>query len=213
MTTEVRIKWQPLAVALGVFALAAIHVVTFLILASAVLAMLGYLAVGLAFLTGVILILGSLVVNVPRYLPSRRTHVVALAILAGVFCFYFFGGRLVDLLHYRTRLVLALTGGEDELRSWAVGVLAQPREQTEYPVSSYRVDRQRWSPQVRWLRPSKVSIEPMFKDGQQGVLLDYHIPHEGLGIVIGPPGSVPPEDPGRAYAWLRIGDGLYLWSP
>ncbi len=207
MTTANRLKGQPLVVALGVLALAAAHVIAFMIFANGPLAILGYLAVGAAFLVGVVLVLASLVVNVPRW----RTHVVALAVLAGVFSFHFFGGSLVNLLHYRTSLVLALTGGQDELQSWAVEVLAQPREQTEDYMSSYPVDRKDWPRQVRWLRPSTVSIEPLFNDRQKGILLDYHIPHEALGIVIGPPDAVPPADD-RLWHWRRFADGLYYWS-
>ncbi|MBN1362947.1 MAG: hypothetical protein JW993_20275 [Sedimentisphaerales bacterium] len=201
-----------MAIALGVLAVATIHVGTFMIVPDGRLGMFGYVVVGAAFLVGVVLVVGSLEMKVPRRWSFWCAHALALAILAGVFCFYFFGGSLIDLLHYRTSLVLALTGGQDELHSWAAEILAQPREPAEYEGAPCYVDRQHWSRQVRWLRPSKVTIMPMFKDGQEGVVLDYDVPHEITVIVIGPPGAVPPEDSGSAYMWLRFGDGLYFWS-
>ncbi len=203
-----RLKRQPLVVALSVLALAAAHVIAFMILASPTLAIMGYLTVGLAFLIGIVLLPGSLLMN----LSSWRTHTLALAILAGVFAFYFVGGSLIHLLHYRTRLVLALTGGQKELQSWAADILTQPRDQTEYEAWPYVIDRQHWPRQVRRLRPVKVSIQPMFKDGQEGVILYYPIPHEVLAIVIGPPGAVPPDDADRRGSCRRFGDGLYYLS-
>lgn len=79
-------------------------------------------------------------------------------------------------------------------------------------MSSQLIDRQDWPRQVRWLHPAKVIITPIFKDGREGVLLDYPMPHEVMGIVIGPPGAVPPEDADGYGWWQQFGDGLYYWS-
>jgi hypothetical protein len=197
--------------ALGVLALATIHVVTFMIFANATMAILWCLVVVLASLVGVVMVLRSLAMAASRHWTIWCTHVVALAILASVFCFYWFGGRLLDLLYYRTSLMLALTGGREELQSWATDVLAQPRGPREHEGAPYVVERKRWSRQVRWLRPSRVSIWPIFKNGQEGLVLDYDVPHEVCALVIGPPGAVPAEDSGTARGWLRIADGLYFW--
>ena len=122
------------------------------------------------------------------------------------------GGRLGGLLGLRTSIVLAMTGGPDELQSWAVDLLGQFGDDQEYGQGMDDIPRQYWSRQVRWLRPTSVGITPMFKAGQNAVFLDYYIPHEGLGIVVGPPGAAPPDDPDDSWRWRRFGDGLYYWT-
>ena len=77
------------------------------------------------------------------------------------------------------------------------------------------VSRDRWSEQVRRLKPQRVWIEPLFEDGQEGVVLAYGSGFLHWWIVIGRPGSRPgPQynDPDRDDFWIRWADGIYDWQ-
>lgn len=207
-----RLGRPALIIALVVLALAVVNVGSFMILANPGLALMGYIAVGLAFVGGTILVLIGFAVNVSQCRSAWRAHVLALAILSGVFCFCFFTGSVLDLLRIRTNIVLAFTGGQGELQSWAIDLLEQFSDNPEYDSDTRGIPKQYWSRQVRWLRPGRITIQSTFRNGQKWVFLGYPIPHEGMGIMVGPPGAVPPDEPNWDWHWHQFGDGMYYWT-
>ncbi|MDI6449505.1 hypothetical protein [Anaerobaca lacustris] len=177
--------------------------------------------------TGVTLFLGGLAVLLGlRHKVNRRPPRLwlNLAALTGIIALLYmltigpFNGT--GLLNLRMRGLVALTGGQGRLQSWAVEVLAQPRDaedgrsSIEETFTQWDVPRSSWSGQVRRLGPKRVFIQRVFQDGQEGVLLAYGSGFLHWYIVIGPPGSVPDpkldEHPTDS-DWFRWSDGVYCW--
>ncbi len=181
----------------------------------------------LILITGVILPLGGLAVLLGlRHKANRRPPRLwqNLAALAGIIVLLYVltigpaGGT--GLLNLRMRGLVAMTGGQGRLQSWAVEVVAQPRDgengrsSIEETFTQWDVPRSSWSKQVRRLRPGRVFIERVFRDGQEGVLLRYGGGFLHWYIVIGPPGSVPDPKLDENLAdsdWFRWSDGVYCW--
>ncbi|MBP7053293.1 MAG: hypothetical protein KBE65_19975 [Phycisphaerae bacterium] len=135
-------------------------------------------------------------------------HVGVLLAIAGLLC----SSHYFLLLDLRARLFVALTGGRDELQAWAVALLDSPRDPNDFDD---RVPEERWSPQVRRLRPKAVDIQSVFENGTDGVRLAYGSGFFHWWIVIGRPGSRPDprhNDPNGFDYWLRWGDGVYDWQ-
>jgi len=122
-------------------------------------------------------------------------------------------GNYFSLLDLRMRLAVAFTGGKDDLQAWAVALLDGPRDALTLNGSEqWSVPPKCWSKQVRRLKPHGVRIEPMFENGQEGVILPYGGGFLHWQIVVGPPDSRPdrnPTGPPRDNFWFRWADGIY----
>jgi hypothetical protein len=134
------------------------------------------------------------------------TFVLLYAVTFGPFNF-------MGLIGLRTRALIGLTGGQDELQSWAVEILAKPRDSEQADGSGWLVPREKWSEQVQRLGPKArlVRIDPLFEGERDAVRLGYGGGFFHWYIVLGPPGSVPEERP--LDDWYRWGDGIYCWFP
>jgi hypothetical protein len=145
----------------------------------------------------------------PRGL-RRWMHIgilVAIPILGGL-------ANIFSLVDLRMRLAVTFTGGQDELQAWAIKILDEPRGSSGQG-SDDRIPRERWSEQVRRLKPKWVRIEPLFEDGGEAVRLCYGGGFYHWNIVVGRPGSRPDpkfNDPDHDEWWTRWGDGLYNWQ-
>lgn len=123
-------------------------------------------------------------------------------------------GNYFNLLDLGGRLTVTLTGGQEELRAWAIKVLDEPRDNLGQRGDP-RIPRERWSEQVRRLRPRSVRIDPLFEDRHDAVRLCYGSGFFHWNIVVGRPGSRPDltlNDPNSDDRWLRWGDGIYGWQ-
>jgi hypothetical protein len=124
-------------------------------------------------------------------------------------------GNYFALIDSRTRLAVALTGGQGKLQAWAVELLAKSRDGMERNGGDGRISKQYWSDQVHRLRPGSVTIAPVFEDRQWAVCLNYGSAFFHWSIVVGPPGSRPdPKSNGPTGddVWYRWRDGLYDWQ-
>jgi hypothetical protein len=123
-------------------------------------------------------------------------------------------GNYFNLLDLGGRLTVTLSGGQEELRAWAIKILDEPRDNPGQ-VSGERIPRERWSEQVRRLRPRCIQIDPLFEDRHEAVRLCYGSGFFHWNIVVGRPGSRPDpslNDPNSDDRWLRWGDGIYGWQ-
>ena len=182
-----------------------------------------------ALVTGIALPLGGVAVILGLFQKSNRTrprlwHNLATltAIVALLYLLTFGLGGPIGLLNLRMRGLVALTGGQDALQSWAVDVLAKPRDRMEgldwsdQVAFKWAVPREHWSKQVRRLDPKHVRIERLFQNDQEGVRLMYGGGFLHWYIVLGPPGSVPDpkfEENLAENDWFRWSDGVYCWFP
>jgi hypothetical protein len=124
-------------------------------------------------------------------------------------------GKYANLIDLRTRLAVALTGGQGQLQTWAVALLDEPRDHADHDDWEQRIPQEHWSKQVRRLKPNSVYISPVFEEGQEGVLLSYGGGFFHWWIVIGRPDSRPSQrlsDPNSGNSWLRWADGIYDWQ-
>lgn len=122
--------------------------------------------------------------------------------------------NLFSLVDLRMRLAVTFTGGQEELRAWAIQVLDGPRD-TQGQRGDDRVPRERWSKQVRRLKPNSVRIDPVFENGREAVRLCYGGGFFHWNIVVGRPGSrLDPSvnDPNTDNRWLLWSDGIYDWQ-
>ncbi len=129
---------------------------------------------------------------------------------------------LMPLWKYHWHIRIAVTGRQDELRSWANNVLTMPRDEL-YPqseegviVNPLLIPESHWSRQVARLKPNEVIIGQFSQDDQETVRLCYGSGFQHWYLVIGPPGwsPKPKMEKERPYdSWLRLGDGLYWWLP
>jgi hypothetical protein len=168
------------------------------------------------------LLCGGIAVTVGLFQKQNRMRprlwhylVTLLTIVALLYLLTFGPGNPISLVHIRARALVALTGGQDRLQSWAVEILAKPRDRMQEDGSGWRVPREEWSRQVQRLGGG-VRIDPLLEDERCAVCLCYGGGFFHWYIVVGPPGSVP--DPKlverRPYdAWYRWGDGIYGWFP
>jgi hypothetical protein len=149
-------------------------------------------------------------------MPNRRgfrhwTHIGILLIIPILLLL----GNYFRLLDVRTRLAVAVTGGQDELQTWAVAVLGKPRDRMHSDGEQWTVPEEDWSEQVRRLKPGRVYIRAVFENGGEGVCLPYGGGFFHWWIVIGRPGSRPDprfNGPSHDEWWLRWGDGIYDWQ-
>lgn len=112
-------------------------------------------------------------------------------------------------------LRVALTGGHDDLQSWALELLSEADDHMSDEYDVWHVPRDRWSKQVRRLRPKAVRVNRYFENNQRGVGLLYGGGLSHLTIVVGPPGSRPESplnDPNSLEFWRRWADGIYCLS-
>ena len=175
--------------------------------------------------TGLVLPLGAIAAVVGLF--QKRNHrqprlwqnVATLATIVGLLYLLTFGpGNPFGLLNLRMRGLVALTGGQEELQSWAVDLLTQPRDSMDVVLSvgdkpeKWAVQEEYWSKQIRQLRPKRVIIERLFEGDKEGVCLRYGGGFLHWYVIVGPPGSIPDpkldEDPPDSF-WLRWRDGVY----
>ena len=170
----------------------------------------------LSLLFGAVVVIAGLILKANRERPRLWKHVaVLLADIAMLYLLSLGPGNYFALLDLRSRVAVALTGGQDELQAWAVGLLAEPREGMIENGAGWRVPKEHWSKQVCRLRPGSITIRPVFKDNQQGVSLNYGGGFFHWSVVVGPPGSEPSpklEDPNSLDSWIRWSDGIYDWQ-
>jgi len=171
-----------------------------------------WLVMLLVLLQGWVSVLGGLFVRSNRRGSRLWKHIGVLLVIPMLFYLGSFF-RLVDL---RARLVVALTGGQDKLQAWAVGLLNGPRDHLEYDGwKQWAVPQGVWSEQVRRLKPHGVCIEPVFDGGGEAVVLSYGGGFLHWYIVMGWLGSRPDpnlSDPNTDSWWLRWADGIYNWQ-
>ena len=124
--------------------------------------------------------------------PPYVWHFVGVfVILGGQIAFLIPGLGTIRLLNLHCRLRVAITGGQEELQSWAVEVLAQPRDPMHQDGSGWRIPHEECSKQIQRLKPKRISIEQLFENDQEGVSLMYGGGFLHWYIVLGSPGSVP----------------------
>lgn len=168
-------------------------------------------------LVGGVGVLTGLAQKVNRSRGRVLQHAAALAAVVTLLYVLSIGpGHPLCLLDYRNRAAVALTGGQRNLQSWAVELLAKPRDDTEPDGwQEWRVPKKYWSNQVRRLGPNHVTVVRFSPAGQQWVCLAYGGGFLHWRILIGPPGSIPDPnirgDLPDSY-WFRWGDGIYDWQ-
>jgi len=166
------------------------------------------------------LLMGGIAVFCGLFLKANRQgtrlwkHIgVLLTILVLSFLLTVGPGNYIRLLDLRARLTVALTGGQEELQAWAVALLDEPRDPNSPDVWRERgVPRERWSKQVRRLRPGAVQIEPAFENGGEAVALCYGGGFFHWYIVVGRSGSRPDpscNQPNSDIFWYHWADGIY----
>lgn len=166
------------------------------------------------------LLMGGIAVFCGLFLKANRQgtrlwkHIgVLLTILVLSFLLTVGPGNYIRLLDLRARLTVALTGGQEELQAWAVALLDEPRDPNSPDVWRERgVPRERWSKQVRRLRPNQVCVQPVFESEGEGVCLHYGSSFFHWWIVVGRPGSRPDlslNAPNSDIFWYRWADGIY----
>lgn len=126
--------------------------------------------------------------------------------------------NFMGLIGLRTRVLIALTGGQDELQAWAVEMLAKPRDSEQADGSGWLVPREQWSEQIQRLGPKArlVRIDPLFEGERDAVRLGYGGGFFHWYIVVGPPESGPDPNGEKEHpldVWCRWGDGIYGWFP
>jgi len=141
-----------------------------------------------------------------------RRYIAVLIALLGMIVFLIPGLGTLRLLNLHMRGRVALTGGREALQAWAVEVLAGPRDLMIEDGDRRLIPEERWSPQVRRLRPKRVAIDRLFEEEAEGVSLMYGGGFLHWFIVIGPPGSNPDREQlndAPASPWFRWADGVY----
>jgi len=125
-------------------------------------------------------------------------------------------GDPLSLLNLRMHGLVALTGGQEQLQSWAVERLGESRESMGERGPDWHVPRECWSRQVRRLKPKYVCVDRFFQNDQEAVILSYGGGFLHWYVVVGPPGSIPDPklDEGLPDSlWFRWADGVYCWFP
>lgn len=116
----------------------------------------------LSSLFGGIAALAGLVLKANRRRPRLWMHIGAF--LANIVLLYILSigpGNYLGLIDLRTRLAVALTGGQGRLQAWAVELLAKSRDAVEEDGGNWQVPKQYWSEQVHRLRLGMFSL-PLF---------------------------------------------------
>lgn len=172
----------------------------------------------ITLLFGGVFVLFGLTRKENRKLSRVLQYLATLSAIIAMLCLVTIGPcnfiRLIDL---RTRLVVALTGGQDELQSWAMQLLDKDRDRMD-DSRRWDVPKEYWSQQVRriyWIQPTGVSVDNFFENNQRGVRLIFGGGFFHWSIVIGPPGSVPDpklNDFVLDSFWIRWRDGIYNWA-
>lgn len=165
----------------------------------------------LSLLFGGIAVLCGLVLKANRQRPRLWKHIgVFLAIVLLLYLLTAGPANFLSLLN----LHVVFTGGHDELQTWAMGVLREAQNHISGEYDVWQVPQERWSKQVRRLRPEAVRVNRFFDNDQRGVGLLYGGGFFHLTIVVGPPGSQPDpqlNDPNSDNSWRRWADGIYCW--
>jgi hypothetical protein len=139
-------------------------------------------------------------------------RIVTLAVIIALLCFFTFGREGAHLANLRARAGVAVTGGQHELQSWAVQILANYRQLLPESRSlEWDVPKEQWSDQVCRLAPTRVFVGlAVFQGDGEAVCV---VLGGGLcesRIVVGRPNTGPIEDYERYLGhWLRWGDGIY----
>ncbi len=208
-------KWatSPLVVAVGVVVLVVLHLAHTMIAGQTLRAILGFGFLNVAMAGAVLYLFLLAIMKMDRHWSFPWAHLGAFGVIAVMFGLLWFGHLPHRVLAFRTHRMVARTGGLPALQTWAADVVARPRNQMkEHGKDRWEVPEESYSEQVRRLRPFGVFIARVFQGGQEGLCLQYPIPHgDGLEIRVGPPGAVPIEHEDWAGDWWRCDDGLYNW--
>jgi hypothetical protein len=129
---------------------------------------------------------------------------------------------LIVLLHLRSplflicspltdwgiRLRVAISGGVDNLQTWAIEILEKPADEVgESELSIYRIKKEAMSKQVRGFNASYVYIVPGYQGREPHVRIIWGGGFHHWGIFVGPRGFHAESDQGqRIYRWC---DGVY----
>lgn len=163
----------------------------------------------LPLLVGGITVLCGLASKANRERPRLWKHIaVFLAIVLLLYLLTVGPANFGSLSNLR----VVLTGGHDDLQSWALGLLSEADSHMSDELGVWHVPRDRWSKQVRRLRPEAVRVYPYFENLQRGVGLLYGGGGSHLTIVVGPPDARPEpplNDPNSLEFWCRWADGIY----
>ncbi len=205
-----------LRVALAALGVAGAYVASVLVFGWSGVPILMGLLMFLSLIFGGVSALAGLTLKANRQRPRLRKHIgVLLAIVALLYLLTIGPGNYFRLIDLRARLAVAVTGGQDELQAWALGLLGKPPEGIEGDGGYGRVPKVYWSKQVHRLRPNSVTIAEVFENRQRGVCLNYAGGFFHWTIVAGPLYSRPDPalaDPNSDNSWFYWADGLYDWQ-
>jgi len=198
-TTHKEGEVRPMPISLGV-AIAALVLGLVYMAAVFSFGLLGLMLAMPAFgvlLAGFVSALVGLARKQNRCAPHALRYVGVLVGLVALLLFLIPGLGTIRLLNLHSRMRVARTGGQDELQSWAVDLLAQSRDgmeirlETQEQVEQWEVPQSYWSKQVSRLKPTHIFIERLFQGDQDGVRMMYGGGFFHWYIVVGPAGSAP----------------------
>jgi hypothetical protein len=193
-----------------------------------VLFLFGFFAVLLTVPAGITVLAGLVSASVglarkrDRQGPYRRRCIAVFVVSLALAVFLLPGIGTIRTLNLHSRMRVAVTGGQDELQSWASQLMAKPRDQIEaYEESGavayeWTVPKQHWSKQVRRLNPKRIRIERSFESNREFVHLMYGGGFLHWSIGIGPPdaiGDLAVEKKAADCVWFRWDDGICCWFP
>ena len=118
-----------------------------------------------------------------------------------------------DLLNHGMRLRILVTGGQDKLHAWAVGVLEMSRDNEPGVLhSKQRIFKEQWSRQVAALRRDTIDIQTIdYATDERAVYLSYGGGFHHWFIVLTrsevDPDSFFGSDYGISYQWR---EGIYV---
>ena len=155
-----------------------------------------------------------------RHGPDGRRHTAVFVVNLTLALFLFPGLGTIRTLNLHCRMRVAMTGGQEELQSWALELMAKPRDQIETydepdaVAYEWTVPKRHWSKQVRRLNPKRIRIERSFKNGQEIVCLLYGGGFLHWSIGVGQPKAIDDlavEMKAADRVWFRWSDGISCW--
>ena len=175
---------------------------------------------GITVLAGLVSAAAGLARKRNRHGLYRRRHIAVFVVNLALALFLLPGLGTIRTLNLHCRMRVAVTGGQEGLQSWALELMAKPRDQLEaYEESGvdayeWTVPKQHWSEQVRRLRPSRVRIERSFGNDREIVRLMYGGGFLHWSIGVGQPkaiGDLAVEQKAADCVWFRWNDGISCW--
>jgi len=152
--------------------------------------------------------------------PYRRRHLAVFAVSLALALYLLPGLGTIRTLNLHCRMRVAVTGGQEELQSWALELMAKPRDQIEVSAWSdkgayeWTVQKQHWSRQVRRLNPKRIRIERPLGNDREIVHLLYGGGFLHWSIGVGQPKAIDDlavEVKAADCVWFRWSDGTSCW--